>query len=174
VSLWGCLREVNKVRAGRSLWHWVKETRQSELVVVLGEDVAALLGLALALLAVAVTMVTGNPVYDALGSVAIGAVLVGVAIGIGAKIKGLLIGESVEESLRRAIEGHIAGQEGVAEVLNLITLQLGDDVMVAVKARMKDFHSQTEMIHAINRAEAALKATYPQVRWIFFEPDIAA
>src|SRR5918996_1364065 len=95
VSLRACLHEVNKVRNGRSLWQWFRESRQSELVVILGEDLAALLGLALALLAVLVTIFTGNPIWDGLGSMAIGVVLILVAAGIAIEIKGLLIGQSI-------------------------------------------------------------------------------
>src|SRR5438552_1124048 len=94
VSLRACLAEVNKVRGGRTLWRWFRETRQSELVVILGEDLAALLGLALALCAVLVTILSGDPAWDALGSMAIGVVLVVVAIGIAVEITGLLIGVS--------------------------------------------------------------------------------
>src|ERR671919_2406014 len=74
VSLRACLHEVNKVRGRRTLWQWFRESRQSELVVILGEDLAALLGLALALLAVLITIFTGNPMWDGLGSISIGAV----------------------------------------------------------------------------------------------------
>src|SRR5437660_475156 len=94
VSLRACLAEVNKLRGGKTLWRWFRETRQSELVVILGEDLAALLGLALALCAVLVTILSGDPAWDALGSMAIGVVLVVVAIGIAVEIKGLLIGQS--------------------------------------------------------------------------------
>ena len=96
VSLRACLQEVNKLRSGRSLWRWFRESRQSELVVILGEDLAALLGLALALLAILPTILTGNTMWDALGSMAIGVVLIVVATLIGHEIKGLLIGQSAE------------------------------------------------------------------------------
>src|SRR5688572_6345284 len=82
VSLRACLHEVNKVRSGRSLWRWFRESRESELVVILGEDLAALLGLILALLAVLMTIATGDALWDGLGSIAIGVVLIVVATGI--------------------------------------------------------------------------------------------
>ena len=94
VSLRACLHEVNKVRNDRTLWRWFRESRQSELVVILGEDIAALLGLAFALVAILATMLTGNPVWDAVGSMAIGVLLIVVAIGIGNEIMALLIGQS--------------------------------------------------------------------------------
>src|SRR4051812_10203982 len=80
VSLRACLKEINKVRNGRTLWRWFRESRQSELVVILGEDLAALLGLAVALVAVLLAAFSGNPMWDALGSMAIGAILIVVAI----------------------------------------------------------------------------------------------
>ena len=171
VSLRSCLREINKVRHGRSLWHWFRETRQSELIVVLGEDTAALIGLSLALIAILATIISGNPVYDAWGSIAIGALLVLVAIGIGIEVHGLLIGQSVEENVRREILASLEQRGEIDTVLNLITLQLGKDVMVAVKARMSSYQRPDEMIAAINRCEVALKDAVPQVRWVFFEPD---
>ena len=97
-----CLQEVNKVRGQRTVWRWFRESRQSELVVILGEDFAALLGLALALIAVLMTMLTGNPMWDGLGSMWIGVVLIAVAIGIGREIMALLIGQSAEPADRGA------------------------------------------------------------------------
>jgi cation diffusion facilitator family transporter len=172
VSLWGALREIDKVRHGRSLWRWFRESRQSELVVVLGEDLAALLGLVLALLAVAVTMATGDPLYDAAGSMAIGAVLIVVAFGIGYEVKALLIGQSAEPQMQRAIAAYVGSQPEVEKVLRLITLQTGDTVMVAVKALMREREDATAMVFAINRCEAGLRQAFPQIQWLFFEPDV--
>ena len=172
VSLRACLHEVNKVRGGRSLWRWFRESRQSELVVILGEDLAALLGLALALAAVALTMFTGNPVWDALGSMSIGAVLIIVAAGIGIEIKALLIGQSAEHETEARLREFLQRQPGVEKVLRLLTLQLGTSLMVAVKAKMAP-ESAAELVAAINRAEAAMRAEFPEIQWLFFEPDVA-
>jgi cation diffusion facilitator family transporter len=171
VSLRACLHEVNKVRGGRSLWRWFRESRQSELVVILGEDLAALLGLALALAAVALTMFTGNPVWDALGSMSIGAVLIIVAAGIGIEIKALLIGQSAEHETEARLREFLQRQPGVEEVLRLLTLQLGTSLMVAVKAKMAP-ESAAELVAAINRAEVATRAEFPEIQWLFFEPDV--
>ena len=171
VSLRACLHEVNKVRGGRSLWQWFRTSRQSELVVILGEDLAALLGLALALLAVLVTIFTGNPMWDALGSIAIGLVLILVAAGIGVEIKGLLIGQSVEPEAQERMQQFLERQAGVEKVYRMITMQLGTSVMVAVKAKMKAA-TPAELVAGINRAEAALRAEFPEIQWLFFEPDI--
>ena len=87
-SLLGCLREIKKLRKERSLGYWLKNTRNAELVVVLGEDVAALVGLVLAFVFVALAAATGNPVFDAIGSIVIGVVLVCVSIFVAVRIKG--------------------------------------------------------------------------------------
>jgi len=171
VSLWGCLREVNKVRQGRSLVRWFRESRQSELIVVFGEDLAALFGLVLALIAIFVTILTGDPFWDALGSIGIGILLVLVALFIGIEVKSLLIGQSTAPRVRKAIEEHLAAQPEIGRLINVITLQLGQDVMVAVKAEMRDCTDQNELIAAINACERRLKNGFPQIRWTFFEPD---
>lgn len=173
LSLAGCLREVNRARGRKGLWRWFRETRQSELLVVLGEDVAALAGLALALAAVLLAILTGDPRYDALGSIGIGALLVVVAAGVGAEIKDLLIGQSVEPEVRKAIREHLDGRDEVARIFNIVTLQMGPDVMVAVKAEMREQVSAAGLVRDINRCEADLKAAFPAVRWVFFEPDVA-
>jgi cation diffusion facilitator family transporter len=172
VSLWGCLREINKVRGAQSLWSWFKITRQSELVVILGEDLAALGGLALALGFIALAMVTGNPVWDAIGSIAIGVLLLVMAILIGTEVKALLIGQSAEPVVLARMKKHLADAPEVQEVYNLLTQQLGSEIMVAIKARMQPQGSEMLLIEAINRVEAGFRAAFPEVRWIFFEPDI--
>ncbi|MGH8667785.1 MAG: cation diffusion facilitator family transporter [Burkholderiales bacterium] len=172
VSLRACLHEVAKLRGGRSLWRWFRESRQSELVVILGEDLAALLGLVLALAAILLTIWSGNPVWDALGSMAIGAVLIVVAIGIAIEIKGLLIGQSVDPQTERRMKAFLEQHPGVERVLRLLTLQLGTSAMVAVKVRMKAA-SAAEMVADINRAEQAMRAEFPEIQWLFFEPDFA-
>ncbi len=172
-SMWGCLREVNKVRHGRSLWRWFRESRQSELIVIFGEDLAALLGLVLALLAVLLTMLTGNPVFDALGTLAIGALLVLIAVFIAIEVKALLIGQGVEPTRKAAMLAFLEARPEIARVFNLLTLQLGNDVMVAVKAEMNRDLSTRGVVDGINAVERELKATFPEVRWSFFEPDVA-
>ena len=172
VSLRACLKEVAKVRAGRGLWRWFRESRQSELLVILGEDLAALLGLALALAAILIAIFTGEPKWDALGSIAIGAVLIVVAAGIAIEIKGLLIGQSADPRTEAQLREFLQGREEVEEIYKVITMQLGTSLMVAIKARMRGT-SAAELVAAINRAEAALRAEFPEIQWLFFEPDIA-
>jgi len=171
-SMWGCLREVNKERRGRTLKQWFKETRQSDLLVVFGEDLAALLGLCFALIAIILTIITGNPAYDAMGSIFIGVLLVVIAFLIGIEVQALLIGQSVEPEQRIQMLEFFQKQDEIDEVFNLLTLQLGKDVMVAVKAKMVKTDSAEALVEAVNRCEVGLKRAFPQVMWSFFEPDL--
>jgi cation diffusion facilitator family transporter len=173
ISMRGCMQEVNKVRGGQNLWRWFRETRSSELLVIFGEDLAALLGLCVAALAVGGTMITGNPIFDALGTMVIGALLLIVAVLLAIEVKALLIGQGVDPRRRAELLSFLNDRPEVAEVLNLITLQMGPDVMVAVKARMMPATSDRHLIDAINTVERAMKDQFDDVRWSFFEPDIA-
>ncbi|SFW64013.1 MULTISPECIES: cation diffusion facilitator family transporter [Luteibacter] len=173
ISMHGCLQEVNKARDGRTLWQWFRETRASELLVIFGEDLAALVGLCLALIAVVLTMITGNLIFDALGTIAIGVLLIVVAVAVAREVKALLIGQGVEPKQRAAMVAFLEGREEIEVVYNVLTLQMGTDVMVAVKARMAPAPTARAMVEAINIVEADFKARFRDVRWSFFEPDYA-
>jgi cation diffusion facilitator family transporter len=172
VSLWGALREINKERGELSLWRWFRSSRQSELIVIFGEDVAALGGLALALGFIGLSMFTGNPMWDAVGSICIGVLLVMVAILVGVEVKALLVGQSAEPQVLARLRAHLEAQPQVAQLYSVITQQLGSDVMVAVKARMQPLGSDVALVEAINVVERGLREAFPQVRWVFFEPDL--
>lgn len=171
-SLYGCIVQINRIKHGVPLWQWVKHSRQSELLVVLGEDTAALMGLTLAIIAILLSMLTGNPVFDAAGSIGIGVLLILVSLFLGIKIKGLLIGQSTDSVLKEKIEMFLESRPEIDSVFNLITVQLGPGIMVAVKAKMKDTSSAEEMIENINKCEAELRKNIDGIQWIFFEPDV--
>jgi cation diffusion facilitator family transporter len=171
VSLMGCLREIRKSARGRSLWRFFRESRSSELIVVMGEDIAALAGLVIALVAVLLALATGNPVFDALGSIAVGVLLIMVAVLLAIEIKALITGQSADPYVQGAIGAFLRQRPEVAEVYNLLTLQLGDQIMVAVKARMTEAADAGRLVDSINQVEAGLRQAFPEVRWIFFEPD---
>jgi cation diffusion facilitator family transporter len=170
-SLRACLKEVNRTRGAKSLWQWFRNSRDAEMIVVFGEQLAALLGLAAALAAVALTLATGDPVYDAIGTLAIGLLLIVVAVFVAIEIKALLIGQSVAVDQRVAIRAFLDGREELRAVHNVITLQLGPDVMVAIKAGLGQDLPARELVARINRVEADLQLAFPDVRWCFFEPD---
>jgi cation diffusion facilitator family transporter len=171
VSLWGALREIDKERGGRGYWTWFRTSRTSELVVIFGEDLAALGGLVLAFGFILTALATGNPMWDALGSIAIGALLVLVAVLVGKEVAAMLVGQSADPLVVQAMRQHLDRQPEVERVLNLITQQLGPDVMVAVKAVIKPQGGERQMVDAVNRVERSLRQAFPQLRWCFFEPD---
>jgi divalent metal cation (Fe/Co/Zn/Cd) transporter len=98
-------------------------------------------------------------------------VLILVAAGIGYEIKGLLIGQSAEPETEQRIRAFLEGNGDVEKVYRIITMQLGTSLMVALKAKMKAA-SASELVASINRAERALRAEFPEIQWLFFEPDI--
>jgi cation diffusion facilitator family transporter len=170
-SLWGCITQINKLRHGVSLWQWLKNSRQSELVVVFGEDIAALFGLLFALVAVVLSLVTGNPIYDSIGSIGIGILLVIVSFFVAVKVKSLLIGQSADEDIRLGINDFLEKRPEIEQVLNVITLQLGPQIMLTVKAKMAEKKSVEKLINDINACEKELKSLFPTIQWVFFEPD---
>jgi len=172
-STWGALREVNKLRGNLSIWQWFRSSRNAELVVILGEDLAALFGLTLAFVAVLLTWVTGNPLWDALGGIGIGVLLIIVAFLVGYEVKQMLIGQGVDKATLDGMNAFLKQQPHVESVLNLVTMQMGPDVMVAVKAHMRPAGTDTKLIENINVTEAAFREAFPQVAFLFFEPDNA-
>ena len=136
-----------------------------------GEDIAALAGLAIAFAAVLATVITGNPVWDACGSIGVGVLLMLIAWFIAREVKSMIVGESASPEMRRDIEGFLRARPEIRAIINLITLQWGKEVVVAVQCEMIDYDHSRTMVEAINEIEAALQARFPLVRWVFFEPD---
>src|SRR4030042_3517660 len=171
-SLLGCLTQINKLRHNAKLWTWVKNSRKSELIVVLGEDTAALLGLSFALISVVLSIVTRNPIFDAIGSIEIGVLLIFISFFLALKVKSLLIGQSTDNETRTEIKMFLEARPEIDQILHLITLQLGSNIMVAVKAKMTKADSANQLINNINTCELELKKENPAIQWVFFEPDI--
>ncbi len=170
-SLAGCLKEIAHLRGDRSFGYWLKNTRNAELVVVLGEDIAALVGLVLAFGFIGLTAVTGDPKFDAMGSIAIGVVLVAVAIFIAIRIKGLIVGRSAEAEVEDAIREEIDKDPSILRLLNAITMQFGPQVMLAAKVQMNAGISIEEAVDHINQLEVRIKEKFPEIAWCFIEPD---
>ena len=171
LSLRGAMKEIRKTQGDRSFWRWFRETRQSELLVVAGEDIAALAGLALAFVAVLASYVTGNAMFDALGSIAVGVLLMIVAVLVMREVKSMIVGESAEPAVRAAIRRHIEERPEVVSVMSIITLQWGDAIVVAVQAEMAPQPSAAALVDAINVVEDSVQTRWPAVQWVFFEPD---
>ena len=171
-SLQGALREIRRLRGERRLRDWLIHTRNAELVVVLGEDVAAITGLLLAFVFVSVTAVTDNPVYDAAGSICIGMILILVSLFMSTRIRALITGRSADPELESSIRKIIIEDENIEALLHTITLQFGPHVMLAVKLKMKAGLSIETAVMHINLLEQRIKAVQPEVKWCFIEPDI--
>lgn len=171
VSMRACMIEVNKARGSRSLTRWFRESRQAELIVIFGEDLAALLGLIFALLAVVAAVLTGDPMWDAIGTLAIGVLLIVVAVFVAIEVKAMLIGQSADPDVSAALRRFVEERAEIARVFSLITFQLGNDLMVAAKVQLKRGGAAPE--DAINSIEGELKRRFPQVKWSFVEPDNA-
>ena len=172
-SLFGALREIKRVRGERPFREWLKHTRNSELVVVLGEDIGAQLGLMFALIFLILAYFTGDPMYDALGSVCIGVILIVISIFVGMRIRSLLLGRSADPEIRAVIDEIIREQEEIEYVFNTITVQFGPDTMLAAKIKMRGDMRVDVAVAAINALERELKERVPNLKWCFIEPDVA-
>ena len=172
MSLMGCLREIRAVRGDRPFRNWLKHTRNSELVEVLGEDIAALLGLTLALGFIGLAALTGNPVYDAIGSICIGLVLIVISIFLTKRVQSLLVGRSADPLIQEAIDGVIRDDEDIEQVFNSITMQMGPYTMLAAKIKLKSGIDIDSAVEVINSLELQLKAEIPNLKWCFIEPDL--
>ncbi|MGB5246440.1 MAG: cation diffusion facilitator family transporter [Woeseia sp.] len=170
-SLLGCLREISKVRGARPFRDWLKHTRNAELVVVLGEDTAALLGLVLALFFVSSAAITGNPTYDALGSMCIGVVLIVISVFLTMRVRSLLVGRSADPMVQKIIADIINEVAEIEHIYNTITIQYGPDTMLAAKIRFVPGIDLATAIDRINALEKELKRREPKIRWCFIEPD---
>lgn len=173
-SLRGALRAAGPERRGRSLLRYMRQSSSTELVVVLAEDIAALLGLVFALAAVLLTLATGNPVWDGFGSVAIGLLLIAVAAFVGVEVTSLLMNEAPPLALRAAIRAAVDEDPAVDHVLNLVAVIVGSNrLMVALQVKFHDQPSGTALVAAINSLERNLHQRFPQIQHLFVEPDEA-
>jgi cation diffusion facilitator family transporter len=151
---------------------FIRHAKVPELPAVLLEDVAALTGLAFALLGVGLTELTGQPIWDGIGTCLIGALLITVAVVLVIETKSLLIGESATPVAVRAIEDALAG-EGVERVVHLRTMHLGpEEVLVAAKIAVAPDAQLADVARAIDAAEARVRGAVPSVRLIYLEPDL--
>jgi cation diffusion facilitator family transporter len=172
-SLRTAIRESNLVRGKQTWFQFVRHAKAPELPVVLLEDIAALLGLVLAMLGVGLTIITGDPTWDAVGTLAIGTLLILVAIVLGIETKSLLVGEGASaddaEHIRDAINAH----PEVEALIHMKTLYLGpDELLVAAKVAFAASTKMVDVASSIDKVEAAIRAAVPVARVIYLEPDV--
>jgi cation diffusion facilitator family transporter len=171
-SLRTAVREASHVRGDESWWQFIRHSKSPELPVVLLEDVGALTGLVIAVAGVTLAQVTGEERWDALGSVAIGLLLVVIAIVLVIEMKSLLIGESASPAVEAAIHTAMTDGPEVQRIIHMRTEHIGpDELLVAAKV---SFHGKTieEVASAINAVEARVRDAAPVARMIYLEPDL--
>jgi cation diffusion facilitator family transporter len=172
-SLATAVRESKKVKGKQSWIQFIKHAKSPELPVVLLEDVAALLGLFFALSGVGLSVINGNPIFDAYGTLAIGALLVVVAVVLGLEMGSLLIGEGAQPQEVAAIRKALLNTQGVTAVIHMKTLYVGpEELMVAAKIGIEPNSSGQEIAAIINAAEKAMREQLPVAQLIYLEPDI--
>jgi cation diffusion facilitator family transporter len=166
------MMESNKEKGDDSWFGFIRHSKTPELVVVLLEDAAALIGLLFALIGISLATITGNARWDGVGSVAIGLLLVAVACILVVEVKSLLVGEAAAPDVVDSIVAALTG-DGVDRVIHLRTMHLGpDELLVAAKVAMPSRHSLAEVAGAIDAAEARVRSAVPAARVIYLEPDL--
>jgi cation diffusion facilitator family transporter len=171
-STLGNIKVMNQRRGATPFLRYLRETKDSDLIVVFGENSAAVLGLLLAMIALVLAYETGDGRWDAVGSLAIGLVLVGVATFLAREVKSLLVGEAADPKMLRTFNELADIDPNVERVLNVLTLQQGPgEIVVAAKLKFRSDLSTDALVDAINAFERELKQRVPEVRWSFIEPD---
>jgi divalent metal cation (Fe/Co/Zn/Cd) transporter len=166
------IKELNKRRGDVPFFRFLRETKDSDLIVVFGENAAASLGLTFAIGTTVLASVTGDGRWDGAGSFLVGLVLVGVSVFLAREVKSLLVGEAADPSVRDAVEAAATAHPKIGEVLRVITIQQGPgEIMVAAKVRLEGDLTGQEVVIAINEFERDLRRRCPEVRWSFIEPD---
>lgn len=166
------IRELNKRRGPKAFMQYLKDTTDSDLVVVFGENAAAVLGLALAIAALGLASATGDGRWDGVGSAAIGLVLVGVAVFLATEVSSLLLGESADPDIDVASREVAKTIPEIEKVLNVLTMQQGPgEVLVHIKIAFGGALTIEEACGAINVFEERLRKLRPEVKWVFVEPD---
>jgi cation diffusion facilitator family transporter len=165
--------EANKVRGDRTWYQFIRHARAPELPVILLEDAGALLGLVLALAGVGLSVATGDGVYDAIATVAIGVLLVAISVILAIETKSLLLGESGIPADVTAINTALLAEPAITTVIHLRTLHLGpEELLVVAKIGVRAGDDANTVISVINAAEDRIRAAVPSARVIYLEPDI--
>jgi len=173
-SLRTAVKEANQLRGkGTSWWRYIRGSKAPELPVVLLEDVGAEIGLMFAIVGLALAEITGDPRWDAVGSIAIGGLLVVIAIVLAAEMKGLLIGEAASDHDQNAIVTALSESPQVNSIIHLRTMHLGpDDLLVAAKLEFDHSLTIHELAVAIDTTERNLRTAVPTATTVYIEPDI--
>jgi cation diffusion facilitator family transporter len=165
--------ESNKVRGDATWWQFVRRSKNPELPVVLLEDLGAEIGLLIALGAVTTSHVTGDPLYDGIGTLLIGLLLTVIAVFLAIEMKSLLMGETADPKVQSRIRATMEADTGVERLIHLRTQHLGpDELLIGAKVAFVDGLSVAELAGAVNRVETAVRAAVPEARVLYIEPDV--
>ena len=168
----GNLKTMKQRRGNTPLFKYLRESKDSDLVVVFGENSAAVLGLVLALVAVVLAKQTGDGRWDAVGSLAIGLVLIGVAVFLAVEIKALLVGECADTKVVDTVSEIAAADPNVKKVLEVITIQQGPgEIVLMMKLHFASGIDSDQLVGVINSFEEKVRARIPEAKWSFIEPD---
>jgi len=171
-ATWGNIKELNIRRKTTPFFRFLSETKDSDLVIVFGENAAAVLGLFFASASIGLTVVLDDPRFDALGSGVVGIILIGVAIFLAREVKSLLVGEAADPSIKQAASELAIAHPKINKLLACITVQQGPgEVFVALKVKIERGMSGEELVDVINEYEDQLRERCPEVQWCFVEPD---
>jgi cation diffusion facilitator family transporter len=173
-SLRTAVVEARRAREpGMSWWGFIHRSKQPELPVVLLEDFGALVGLFFALVAISVSVITDDPLWDAIGTIGIGVLLVIIAIVLAIEMKGLLIGEAASLTDQQRIAAAIEIEPSVARLIHMRTQHIGpDELLVGAKVELVHGLSVDDAVEAVNRIENSVRRAVPTARIMYIEPDI--
>ena len=166
-----CVAEIKEQHPGKSMRWFFKETRDPALLVIFGEDLAALMGLGIAAGFLGVAAVTDNPMWDAIGSIVVGLLLMSIALGLFIETKALLIGQSVDPLVRQGLRELFSEDPTIEHTYEMVTLQMGNEAVLMVRARMAEKEDAAKLINDINELERKIFERFPQFTTIFVEPD---
>ena len=173
LSLRTAVRQADPLRGRQSWWSFIRTTKEPELAVVLLEDTAAEVGLSMAFLGVALAAVTGDPLWDALGTLGIGALLAVVAIVLGMEMYSLLLGEAASPQEQATIRDTIASTPAVAHLLQLRTMHLGpEDLLIVAQVELRPELSADDAARVIDEVQERLRAAVPNARIVYLEPQL--
>lgn len=167
------VKESNQTRGDQSWVSYIRRARAPELPVVILEDFAALIGLVVALGCVTIAVITGNGVWDGVGSIVIGLLLAFVAVVLAVETKSMLIGESAVAEVEQKITAELESVEEVDRVIHLRTLHIGpEELLVAAKIAVTHDDTAAEVARGIDAAESRIREAVPEARHIYIEPDL--
>jgi cation diffusion facilitator family transporter len=171
-ALRATIRTIEPRHRVHSLLHWFRESGRPAVMLAVGEDFASVVGVGVSLIAVVASIFSGNPLFDALGGIGVGVVLMGTALFSMREIKSLLVGESAHRHVREAMDAWLRARPDIRHLVSLVVLKWADDLVIAVQAELETDGSAGDLVRTIDRIENELQSQFPAARWIYFEPEL--